>query len=499
METNERATTSRRCHARAKAIVAARSDAEVIALVGNWRPVKPPPLEEFVRSCLIVEKETGRLIPFDLWPAQAEALAVIEHTDKLVMPKGRQVGITWLELAAMLWAGTFFGMRLFPIARQSDEYAREAITRLMILAGYDPASEPANPRVLPESPMPREWRPRLAGKTRRELRLANGSTYRALTATQPIARGLAAYWGLADEFAFWPWPGRQLAAMESGCARLHVVSTGNGEGDAFAALYENVVAGRGAYRSFFIPSDADPRRDPEWYRRNVAESADPESARREHAQTPEDAFRSPEGVYFKRFSRERHVQPLEIVANWPTYRSIDFGYRHPACLWAQRSPAGQLHVVDELLPENLSTPEFASAIKEREASYHLAVPVTASYCDPAGKAVAVQTAESEFEVFQRQGLIPVGKSSGVRDGCVRIMDALADEALPLLVAERCTGLIRALSQVKPKRAQVEVYDTDHELFSHPLDALRYLLVNLPGVVEYDPPDYSNPFPIPRMW
>jgi hypothetical protein len=79
------------------------------------------------------------------------------------------------------------------------------------------------------------------------------------------------------------------------------------------------------------------------------------------------------------------------------------------------------------------------------------------------------------------------------------MDALADEALPLLVAERCTGLIRALSQVKPKRAQVEVYDTDHELFSHPLDALRYLLVNLPGVVEYDPPDYSNPFPIPRMW
>ena len=28
------------------------------------------------------------------------------------MPKGRQVGITWLELAAMLWAGTFWGMRL---------------------------------------------------------------------------------------------------------------------------------------------------------------------------------------------------------------------------------------------------------------------------------------------------------------------------------------------------------------------------------------------------
>ena len=54
----------------------------------------------------------------------------------------------------MLWAGTFFGHRLFPIARQSDEYAREAITRLLILAGYDPTSEPGNLRVLAESPLP---------------------------------------------------------------------------------------------------------------------------------------------------------------------------------------------------------------------------------------------------------------------------------------------------------------------------------------------------------
>jgi hypothetical protein len=43
------------------------------------------------------------------------------------------------------------------------------------------------------------------------------------------------------------------------------------------------------------------------------------------------------------------------------------------------------------------------------------------------------------------------------------------------------GLIRALSQIKPHRANHEIYDKDHELFSHPLDALRYLLVSgVPG-------------------
>jgi hypothetical protein len=87
--------------------------------------------------------------------------------------------------------------------------------------------------------------------------------------------------------------------MQSGCTRLHIVSTGNGEGDDFQALYENAVAGRGAYRTLFISSEADPRRDDEWYRCNVTEAADPEATRREHARTPQDAFAAPEGVYFR--------------------------------------------------------------------------------------------------------------------------------------------------------------------------------------------------------
>ena len=87
----------------------------------------------------------------------------------------------------------------------------------------------------------------------------------------------------------------------------------------------------------------------------------------------------------------------------------------------------------------------------------------------------------------------------MRDGCVRIMDLLADEAQPLIIAERCVGLIGALSQVKPHRSSHEIYDTDHELFSHPLDALRYLLVNLPEQYEWVSPDYDS-FPSPpRIW
>ena len=484
---------------RARALTKCLSDEQVVALAGNWRPLRPPPLDEFVRHCLIVDKQTGSLIPFELWPLQEQALEMMARCAKLLIPKGRQVGVTWLELAYMLWCGSFFGNRLFPIARQSDAYAREGITRLLTLAGYDASSPSGRLRVLPESPLPPSWRPQVVRKTKRNIIFDNGSSYQALTATQPIARGMAAYLGLADEFAFWPWPAEQLAAMESGCARLHIVSTGNGADDAFAALHENAAAGRGAYKTLFIASDADPRRDGEWYRLNVEESADPDSARREHARDVGDAFRSPEGVFFKRFSAARHVREVKIVENWPTWRGIDFGYRHPACLWLQRSPTGQLFAVDELLAENVTTSELGDAIRAREAGFKLAVPPVASFCDPAGRAVNVQTAESEFESFAQAGLAPQGRPTSVRDGCLYILNALAEEQLPLVVASRCQGLIRALSQVKPLKGHAEIYDTGHELYSHPLDALRYALINLPGDYgEWTPPPPA-PGPCSGLW
>ena len=377
----------------------AKSKAEVIALVGNWRPVKAPPLVEFVRHCLIVEKASGELIPFEPWPAQEEALEMIEQTDKLVVPKGRQVGITWLELAAMLWAGTFFGHRLFPIARQSDEYAREAITRLLILAGYDPTSEPGNLRVLAESPLPKLWRPSDLWQDPPELRLANGSTYRALTATQPIARGLAAYWGLADEYAFWPWPARQLrpwSRAAPGCTWSRPVTAQTMPSRPSMRTPRPAAAPTRRCSSPPMPIHDATRSG---IASTSSEAADPDSARREHARSVQDAFRIAEGVFFKKFSFERNVAEVEIMDNWETYRAIDFGLRHAACLWAQSSPQGQLFIVDELLTCDLATAEFAEAIKAHEAPFNLVEPSLVSYCDPAGKAANQQTTKTEFDVF----------------------------------------------------------------------------------------------------
>lgn len=452
-------------------------DGEIRAwLTGNWRPQKPPTAQEFIAHCLITIKETGKRQPFVLWDAQAAALEELLAHDFVISVKGRQVGITWLALALMLYEGTFSDNRAFPIARQSEEYAQDAVKRLLTLAGYDHVSEGADLAVLDESPMPERWRARFVVRNVKQLVAVNGSSWTAHTATQSLGRGLIGYRGLADEFAYWPWPARQRKAMESGCARLDIVSTGNGEGDDFHETWRLAAEGKGKYHPLFISAEADPRRDAEWFRKNVAEDADPDGAAREYARTPEDAFRAPEGVYFKRFTRERNVAAVEVTRSWQTFRCVDFGYRHPACLWTQVSPSGQLFVAAEHLPTDVTTPEFAAGILAVDAGMGLDAPPRVTYCDPAGKAANVQTAESEFEVFEACGLAPSGQSSGIRDGCMRLMNALADEALPLVVSDACPQLIAALSQVKPHRARPECYDFDHVIYSHPLDALRYGLV-----------------------
>ena len=84
-------------------------------------PVKRPTVLQFVESLSIEDKDSGRLVPFILWPAQRKALAAMVKEPRLFVLKARQLGLTWLVLALMLYWGAFDGNRLFFIARQSGE------------------------------------------------------------------------------------------------------------------------------------------------------------------------------------------------------------------------------------------------------------------------------------------------------------------------------------------------------------------------------------------
>ena len=443
----------------------------------------PVPIEDFIASCLIVEKEGETefgVIPFRLWPAQLEALEVIQRERFLVIPKGRQIGITWLELAAMLHAGIVGGHRLFNIARQSGDDAKDAIRRLLILMGYDANTDPPHMGVLPESPPEMDaWRPKIVGKTTTSLTLENGSRFQTKTATRHIARGDAAYWTLCDEFASWQWPMEQLAALEHGAHRVHVVSTGDGDADDFSRLYKVAERAAGKWRAHFVPATADPRRDEEWFRQNVDEAGDPDLAARELARDVTDVFRPREGAFFKCFKRALNVREFEVVPGWATETCVDWGLAHPAALFLQISPGGQPFVFDEYTPTEIRTTDFGEGMLELLKGYHITGRVRGPFSDPAGRARNTQTKRSEFDVFRDLGMRSEGRPSKVNDGVTLLMESIGhpDPEQRLIVHPRCTGLIAALANVQAHRNDDDIYDTDHPVYSHPLDALRYWHVN----------------------
>lgn len=57
--------------------------------------------------CQIYDNKTKNWLPFVLWPAQVEALELIHKEQLVVILKARQLGLTWLNLAYILWQMIF--------------------------------------------------------------------------------------------------------------------------------------------------------------------------------------------------------------------------------------------------------------------------------------------------------------------------------------------------------------------------------------------------------
>ena len=386
------------------------------------------------------------------------------------MLKARQLGLTTLSLVHWLYETTFWGNRLILIARQSREDALDALRRIKLLRASLAAQHP-------------DWQQRIVKDSQTELVFANGSRFRVVSATKRMGRGEAAYGATLDEFAFWDWPAEQFAAMEAACANLHLITTGAGPGDYAEALWRAADLPGSPWRRVFLPWSADPSRTQEWYAKTVEAAAEPRLARREYAASPEEAFAAPEGIFFERFSSEVNVVEMKPTHNWQTWRAVDFGYHFPVCLWIQEAPSGQVRVVAELAGRkrfDWTTEEFADAILAKDASLGLVEQPLVTFCDPAGNNTTAQTGESEVAVFKVKGLAPVSERSSIRDGCVRISDALAEPEIPLLVSRDCPWLAEALGAVAADRQRPDVYD-ERSVYCHVLDALRYYFVNRPRI------------------
>ncbi|MGL4651211.1 MAG: terminase large subunit domain-containing protein, partial [Caldilineaceae bacterium] len=78
----------------------------------------------------IESPETRRLLPFDLWPAQEDALQMMQRERRLVVLKARQLGLTWLALSHALWLMLFRPPAHVLLFSLRESEARELLRRL---------------------------------------------------------------------------------------------------------------------------------------------------------------------------------------------------------------------------------------------------------------------------------------------------------------------------------------------------------------------------------
>lgn len=189
------------------------------------------------------------------------------------------------------------------------------------------------------------------------------------------------------------------------------------------------------------------------------------------------------GAVFPTFDREKHVAPLSRRAGAKLYRSIDFGFVNPfICLWLQRDGDGNVEVLREYARSQATLSANIARVRDMDPDL-----VRLTFCDPAGNQRNDQTGTSPRAELRAAGMPTMAHPSRIVDGLERIRRLLDGDGAakgPMLrIDPSCRRLIAAMEAYRYPEPGERTGD-DRELpvkdgvHDHPIDALRYALVNL---------------------
>ena len=195
-------------------------------------------------------------------------------------------------------------------------------------------------------------------------------------------------------------------------------------------------------------------------------------------------FTSFEGRVYE-FDRSIDMGEFPYNPNYPTYCSIDFGYRMPAVLWFQTHKIGgmtHINVIDEFVHETaVKTDELANMIKSKPYA------ITEFYGDPAGMQAQGQSGLGDIEIFRRHGIFV----KSVRDKVSRLIPSGVSHVRGFIenahgqrfvhLDNRCLGLAEDLEGYRyPEAKEAKELKADplkDGRSDHSMDAFRYFFLN----------------------
>jgi hypothetical protein len=187
---------------------------------------------------------------------------------------------------------------------------------------------------------------------------------------------------------------------------------------------------------------------------------------------------------YPQFKRALHVRPaLAFDPYSPLLRFWDFGYRGPACLWAQQDIEGRLLILREECVRNIEIGPFAQRILGITKAEFPGVRRVVDYGDPAAR--QKKDTGSTLAVLNEYGITLHFIQSWVDDGlrAVRklLQQLLGGEAALQIDERRCPTLIDGfLGGYKLDKSGTAPFKDGW--YEHVMDALRYGVVNLYGAI-----------------
>lgn len=356
----------------------------VEAPVTQWRQAAERRLcaksfPDFLRFLRIPDEMRG-LIPYEVWPHLDDMAHRWQAGDSEVVLKARQLGVSWLLAAYMLWYTLYHDARSVCAISKSQIDSDELLHKVMQLWEY----------------CPEHLRLPARRTNTRHVVWVNGSRVVSFPSTKNAGRGFT--WSLVviDEGHFHPYASTNYRAYRptlDGGGQLLMVSTANGTTGLFHDLWQSSAGNKTPYRAVFIPWWARPSRqaprtdsdgnylDAEGYIVDVVEQAEriasrawlehersafegmPSEFRAEFPASAAEAWVAQTGLVFGMdeedgqliFNPEQHPRgnlapdPCRFAACRWKYAGVDWGGGDPTAvgIWGVTS-SGRIHQFAEL-------------------------------------------------------------------------------------------------------------------------------------------------------
>lgn len=191
-------------------------------------------------------------------------------------------------------------------------------------------------------------------------------------------------------------------------------------------------------------------------------------------------------LVYEDFDKDIHLKSLQWNPELNMLRGWDFGYRHPACVFAQVDIDDRFIILRAILGEDILIHKFADKVLNISNKYFPDAKWR-DYGDPAGRDASDKSEQSSIDILAGKRIAVITKRSGIREGLntIRWHLKVREDGRPglLLNNDPSTQILLDgfeggyhLKEDKEGKTPEEEPDKDG-YYDHPFDALRYIAIN----------------------